>query len=37
MVGPFELRRGSDAAWLHPGVDVRTWAPPYFVVRQARG
>jgi hypothetical protein len=29
----FELRRG-DSAWLYPGIDVRTWAPPYFVVRR---
>jgi hypothetical protein len=30
----FELRRGSDVAWLYPGIDVQTWAPPYFVLRQ---
>jgi hypothetical protein len=33
----FELRRGTGVAWLYPGLDVETWAPPYFVVRQGAG
>lgn len=31
----FELRRGSENAWLHPGLGIDLRAQPYFVVRPA--
>lgn len=30
----FELRCGTARAWLYPGLDLRTFGQPYFVIRQ---